>query len=582
MTTSTKPERLVLLRRDTSSETWLTQGDWREALRPEHARRIVSQAFHAGGPVASTLCRVTSATQQRRGASARGRDATWSVLEAALLRGHLTVHVLARPIPTVSGVRNESQLVPNAPQPSSPPIEDERSLYILRCDPELTDDAPLAFEYLTRGLSSRSVKLRILSSRFPGEVVHERPLRLDETVDRVHQDSWDGIVTAACQYQGKRLPAEYGPCTLEIVHDQTHRDTAVFTLSRAVEVITLDGFFHTGSAMFLPSRRARGGEITPQPFQHPEQFEEWRGSELVDDGPRFDEAFEFSYPYELRDTVGLTLLAHILFECADSRGQRGLILAGHANAVGSNVKNDELADARARCVWSILTGDAAGFELALEDFWVIEDAYVLARYCGSLYGWPCDPGDPRGYANTHYSDAIRCFQQRYNEAFDANIDVDGDVGPQTRGAFLDVYQVVLAGALGGAAGVDDLRERLRVHGSAPTLSAGERYPASARRPGAGIDDRRVEALLFLPDEPVPADAAAIYEYDTFRFVEWSPSTNPATDAGELEPVLEPVEPAPERSEGGELKIYEPYDPEDPWDFLNAFTSVTNHSGVRHE
>lgn len=389
-------------------------------------------------------------------------------------------------------------------------------------------------------------------------------------------------MTAGGELQGKHLPSEYGPCTLEIVHDETYRDEAEFTLSRAVVVVTLDGFFHTGSAMLLPSRPTRGGVVAPRPFENTDELEKWRGSEPHDDGPVFDEPFRASWPYEQRETVGLTLLAHILIECGGDHSQRALILAGHANAAGTNALNDELADARARCVWSLLMGDPNGFESALEEFWEIEDAYVLVRFCGRLYSWLCDPGKPRSQANATYDEAVRCFQRNYNETFEANIDVDGKVGPQTRRAFFDIYQEVLAGALGSQANLDELRGKLRVHGSTPTMSGGERYPASSRRPGADVDDRRVEALLFFPDEPVPADAAAIYEHDTFTFVEWSLSTDPAGDSGEIEFVLEPVEPALEPSDGGELDIYEPYDPEDAWDVLNAFTSVTNHPGVRRE
>lgn len=57
----------------------------------------------------------------------------------------------------------------------------------------------------------------------------------------------------------------------------------------------------------------------------------------------------------------------------------------------------------------------------------------------------------------------------------------------------------------------------------------------------------MEALLFLPNEPVPADPAAIYEHDTFTFVEWSLSTDPGAGSAEEDPVLvlEPVEPTPE-------------------------------------
>ncbi len=280
--------------------------------------------------------------------------------------------------------------------------------------------------------------------------------------------------------------------------------------------------------------------------------------------------------------MGPSLLAHILVECGNEQGRRGLILAGHTSAAGTNTLNDELADARARCVWALLVGDAGGFESALEEFWVIEDAYMMLRYCARLHGWTCDPGETRSQSTASYRDAVRCFQSSYNDTFEESIDVDGEVGPQTRGAFFEIYQSVLAAALGGQAALDEHRARFRVHGTVPTMSCGERYLASSRRPGEGHDDRRVEALLFLPEEPVPADASAIYEHDTFRFMEWSFAREPEPGSGNTTETVDIVEPSPEPTDGDELGVYEPHDADDPWDFLNAFNTATNQPGLRHE
>lgn len=575
MTSTTRSNRLILLNRDSLTETWLAATDGSPGLSTRAAVTLVRREFYGCSQHRSALGRVASAIQLDSGARPRGEDATWAIIEAALLRRRLTVRVLARPLPrTDPPIPFDPPVEPPAPPlPPAPIIDDDRALFLLRCDPELLANVPLKFEYMLRGLAGQPVELRIVSDRFPGELVHQRMLTAAQTQDRVHADTWDGIVTVSGELQGKRLPAEYGPCVVEIVHDASYRDRAEFTLGRVVVSVTLDGLFHTGSAMLSPTRPARGGTVASRPFDNRDELPDWLAQSAPFQPPRW---------YSLRETIGPSFLAQILSECGGDHNQRGLILAGHTSAAGSNALNDELADARARCVWSLLMGDINDFESSLEDFWVIEDAYVMLRYCAQMYAWPCDPGEPRPRPDAEYREAVRGFQTNYSEAFESSIDVDGEVGPQTRGAFFEIYQAVLAGAFGGQAGLDHHRGQLRVHGSSPTVSCGERYLAGVLRSGAGIDDRRVEALLFLPDEPIPADAAAIYEHETFRFAEWFLHSEPQSPAGNIEQTFDQIEPPRESSDTHELDVYEPIDLDDPWDFLNAFQTVTNQGGVRDE
>lgn len=564
----------MLLARDSLTETWLTEGGARPTLGIAWAIRCVRAAFHAPGFSSRSSRQLVAdrlpTTDER---------AIWARLEAALTTGKLSVHAFARPALRVDPrVRIEPSIAPLEP-PLEPPvapepiIEADRSLYILRCDPELGPDRPLAFEYLTRGLHGQPVELLIRSDAVPGEIVHRETLTAAQTEDRVHAGTWDG------QFQGRRIPADYGPCTLELVHNSSLRDEAQFTIHRTVVLVTLDGFFHTGSAMLLPSRPARGGNVSP--FEQFDDREAWSGSGPHRERPAFDQPFRPPPGHHDRETIGPTLLANILAECGGPQAGRRLLLIGHTSAAGANALNDELGDARARCVWSLLTGDADGFEAAVQEFTVLEDAYVMLRYFARMFAWDCDPGEPRATATGTYVDAVRCFQRSYNERFDASIDVDGDVGPQTRGAFFAVLEAVLAGAFGGDAQLGQYRGRLRVHGPTPTLSAGERYLAASMRPGAGIDDRRVEALLFLPDEPIPEDATAIYEGGSFTFAAWSLERESADGCAPVDATLELLEPAPAPSPGAELPVHEAHNPEDPWDFLNAFCSVTNRPAVEH-
>src|SRR5690606_29102719 len=119
-----------------------------------------------------------------------------------------------------------------------------------------------------------------------------------------------------------------------------------FTIARSVVVIALDGFFHTGSALFLPSRPARGGPVETQTFPA-ELLDEWREASLLDSIPFLDEPFAPPDLGERRDTVGLLLLATILDECGAAHSTRRLLLAGHADSAGKDAYNDELSAARA-------------------------------------------------------------------------------------------------------------------------------------------------------------------------------------------------------------------------------------------
>ncbi|MFO7566897.1 MAG: hypothetical protein R6X02_29910 [Enhygromyxa sp.] len=466
-----------------------------------------------------------------------------------------------------------------APAPDPDAIHDDpRSLFIVRCDPELRDEQELRFEYLIRGLHGQPSRLIIRSSSFPGEVVHARDLSEIETQDAVHSASWDGIVTIPGPHCGARLSPVFSPCQVEIVHDNTYCDEAPFSIPRSVAVIALDGFFHTASAVFLPSRPARGGPVETRDFPV-ELLNEWREGSELESIPFLDQPFEPPDLDERRDTVGLLLLTKILDECGAAHSTRRLLLAGHANSAGADAYNDELSAARAQCVWSTLCGDAEGFTAATDKFHAIEDHYVLLRYCAQRFFWPCDPGDPRGTVSSRYREAVRNFQRDYNEYFAGALEVDGKVGPQTRKAFFAIYESVLRDAFGGEGELAAHRDRLRanIHGPSEFLGCGERYSASREPRVRGLDDRRVEALLFLPDDPVPDSPADIYETANYRFTRWTAPIVPEIEGSGYESSVEEQSEEREPTPLKPLPSYQPYDPDDPWDFLNAFRGAVNQA-----
>jgi hypothetical protein len=511
--------------------------------------------------------------------SSRTTPEIWSEIEVALRSGR--VRVVERPHLVVDyshGLAHQSQQAHHPTPGSEPIVDDNRALFIVRCDPELRDDEALRFEYLIRGLQGRAARLVIRSAKFPGEVVHVRDLQPDETRDGVHPMSWDGIVTTAGAHHGARLSPVFGPCSVEVRHDDIYRDDAPFEIPRAVMVLALDGFFHTSSALYLPSRPARGGPVETRRFPNG-LLEDWHESSWFESIPFLDEPFAPPGDGERRDTVGLRLLADILDECGGPHATRRLLLCGHADAAGKDTYNDDLSAARAQCVWAISCGDAESFTAATDQFHVTEDNYVLLRYCAQRFFWSCDPGEPRPTATNRYREAVRCFQREYNARFEGTLEVDGKVGEQTRKAFFAIYESVLTAAFGGEAELAAYRNRLRsnVHGSRAFLACGERYGAARNPTLSGRDDRRVEALLFLPDDPVPEDAADIYAQANYQFERWTVATSSAAaDGGSTSNVVHQGE-YREATPIAPLPSHAPSDPDDPWDFLNNFRSAVNQA-----
>ncbi|WP_146658130.1 hypothetical protein [Enhygromyxa salina] len=175
----------------------------------------------------------------------------WSQIESEVRFGRVIVAERPRAISRYSHdhpVDDSDELAP--PDLVPEPIDDrELALLISRCDPVLAHD-PLKFTYLLRGLGGRPVSLKIVAESFPGRVVHERPLTAAETQNGPHNAEWDGVVTQAGAHQGERLSPRYGPAKVELVHDETYRDQAPFTLARIVHVVeTEDLVFATGRAL---------------------------------------------------------------------------------------------------------------------------------------------------------------------------------------------------------------------------------------------------------------------------------------------------------------------------------------------
>ena len=168
------------------------------------------------------------------------------------------------------------------------------------------------------------------------------------------------------------------------------------------------------------------------------------------------------------------------------------------------------------------------------------DQEILA-WVVATHGWPCDPGPIDNQAGPRTERAVRAFQDQFKRTHDDGMSVDGIVGPQTWGAFFDLYMEELKRLLGvDETGLQDLQAGLTfADGGKKAVGCGEHHPIEGKRKDAyrSATNRRVELLFFDPGEepkidchPSPGqctpDACELYDPKMYRFEHLEPSVEP--------------------------------------------------------
>lgn len=341
-----------------------------------------------------------------------------------------------------------------------------------------------------------------------------------------------------------------------------------------------DMAFHHGSAVVLPSippkDEAPAGQETA--FSNTDLWQALEG-ELGPLAERLKAPYR-APPLGPAREPGLPLIIATLQFLEDNADFK-LVVAGHADTTGSKDVNRRLSEARAGAVVALLEGKREDWDAAVKDWNAEEDVDVVLAWAASARGWPCHPAqckDPK--------EAVRELQAAYNRDFEQRIAVDGLVGPQTRGAWFDIYTRFLEERAGGADALTSLRGQLRwVSEDVKALACGEDYPLE----NPGQDgyrsklNRRVEVVFFasadVPDLAQADPAAEVYSGDyTFEPVE--PTVRPAEGQGETppDPALEPVDDAPPAEELTTTMPVRPVDSTDPFGFLDAFDQAYPQHG----
>lgn len=196
-----------------------------------------------------------------------------------------------------------------------------------------------------------------------------------------------------------------------------------------------------------------------------------------------------------------------------------VLIAGHADRIGKLQYNQWLSKKRAENVLNILLGRRNNWVNSVttsegpiqrkpQGRSKVEDYQIILGWAATKFGWPCDPGtiyrtsakNWQRYARMpNNKKAIKAFQESYNKQFHKSIKEDEAMGPETWGAFFDLYLLEIAEILGLGSDVsrlDTYRNALKFVDGHETLSCGESHPIT--RSYSSRDDRRVEILFFDP------------------------------------------------------------------------------------
>ncbi len=256
---------------------------------------------------------------------------------------------------------------------------------------------------------------------------------------------------------------------------------------------------------------------------------------------------------------GLAVLRSVYLH-AEANPKQKLLIAGHADRSGADAYNLTISQQRADNVLHLLLGERAEWVAVSDKKHKVEDYQQILKFVNAQWAWGCDPGAVNNVKSAQTTEAVRTFQKNYNagtprlpSGFTANLAVDGDVGPQTWGAFFDVYLRMLEELMQtDAAGLAARRKTLAFVDAQRTVGCGENHPLTANEIANRQSqiDRRVEVLFFDPgEEPkldchpakgkCTADACEIYRKKLFKLAP-IPCTpvKPVPPVGAVNPVIE--------------------------------------------
>lgn len=214
--------------------------------------------------------------------------------------------------------------------------------------------------------------------------------------------------------------------------------------------------------------------------------------------------------------TGLAVLYACYKQAEKMEYAQSILAAGHTDKKGTENYNLTLSQKRAENVLYMFTAKRPQWVNSSNDQYQVEDVQQILKWISFNFRYDCDPGDITNSLNSETTSAILNFQKRYNYDFvikkvHANnftrvftlISEDGKMGPETWGAFFDMYILELLIIMGiNEDGLNEIISKLNFvtkgHACpAPAVGCGENFPASgASSEDENSVDRRVEILFF--------------------------------------------------------------------------------------
>jgi len=287
-----------------------------------------------------------------------------------------------------------------------------------------------------------------------------------------------------------------------------------------------DLHFNLNSAVYIPEER-----LKPENDQETDQKVEEINNTLKEDfmkfHPELAEAWynpDFknlkSTTQELHNYTNLSIFINAYNFLKDNQDYL-LLIVGHTDTSGKASYNQRLSEARARCVEYILKGDEKKWSKIVSTHSRTMDVQKVLAYFSERWGWDCDPGSIDDIEGKMTRNAVKCFQNIYNEEFNKLIKVDGIFGPQTWKAVFTVYMRELDDILGGTSNLEEARKQLRfVDNSSPSIGCGEKYPidVSTKDNYMSEENRRVDLLFFKRDQEPKIQNAGNIIYESKAFI----------------------------------------------------------------
>jgi hypothetical protein len=204
--------------------------------------------------------------------------------------------------------------------------------------------------------------------------------------------------------------------------------------------------------------------------------------------------------------TGLGVLA-ACYRHAEEHPDQKMLITGHTDTTGDENYNLILSRKRADNVMFALLGDRGRWVGSSNAKNKVEDYKSILSWAAKGWGWNCDPGEKNNTHDAKTRSAVSEFQKRYNQDFNASIAVDCVVGPETWGAFFDLYMLHLEKILNtDRAGRVSFQSKLKfLDKTRPGVGCGESFPIEAPRRNEyrSATNRRVEILFFdLGEEPL--------------------------------------------------------------------------------